>query len=46
MWGSSPNFIRSHVPIEIFLFDERGKKQGNKKIVVYVRRGSSTLAFS
>jgi hypothetical protein len=28
---SSPNFICSHVPMEIFLYYETGKKQGNKK---------------
>jgi len=35
--GGSPNFIRSHVPIEIFPFYETGKKWGNKKRVVSVR---------
>jgi len=27
----SPNFICSHVPMEVFLFNKMGKKQGNKK---------------
>jgi hypothetical protein len=26
-----PNFTCSHIPMEIFLFYERGKKQGNQK---------------
>jgi hypothetical protein len=44
--GSSPNYICSHIPMEIFLFYKVGKKQGNKKKVVYVRRGSNIHAFS
>jgi hypothetical protein len=38
--GSSPNFICSHVPMEIFLFYEIGKKWGNEKRVVYLRGGT------
>jgi hypothetical protein len=44
--GSSPNFICSHIPLEIFLVYIMGKKWGNKKRVVYVRGGSCTRAFS
>ncbi len=43
---SSPNFICSRVPMEIFLFYEMGKKQGNKNRVVYIRGGSRTHVFS
>jgi len=42
-WGTPPVL---YVPMEIFLFYEMGKKQGNKKSVVYVRGGSHTHAFS
>jgi hypothetical protein len=35
-----PDFICSHVPMEIFLFYEMGKKCGNKKRFVYGRGGS------
>jgi len=35
-WGSSPNFICSHVPMEIFLSYEMRKKGGNEKRVVYI----------
>ncbi len=41
-----PNFICSHVPMEIFLFDKMGKKGGNEKRVVYVSGGSHMSAFS
>jgi hypothetical protein len=34
-WGNSPNFICSHIPMEIFLFYETGKKLVNKKRVAY-----------
>jgi hypothetical protein len=34
-----PNFICSHVPIEVFLFYKMGKKQGNKKKRVVYGRG-------
>jgi hypothetical protein len=34
-WGNSPNFICSHIPMEIFLFYEAGKNLGNQKRVVY-----------
>jgi hypothetical protein len=44
--GSPPNFICFHVPMEIFLFCETGKKQGNKKRILYIRGGSHTRAFS
>jgi hypothetical protein len=43
---SSPNFICSQVPMEVFQFYEMGKKPGNKKRVVYIRGSSSTCAFS
>jgi hypothetical protein len=36
-WGSSHNFICSHVPMEIFNFYKMGKKQRNKKRVVYIK---------
>jgi hypothetical protein len=36
----------SHVPMEIFLYCEIGKKWGNKKRVVCMRVGSQTCAFS
>ncbi len=36
-WGSSLNYICSHVPMEIFGFYEMRKKGGNKKRVVYVK---------
>jgi hypothetical protein len=39
-----PNFICSHIPLEIFLIYKMGKKQGNR--VVYIRGGSHTPAFS
>jgi hypothetical protein len=42
----SPNFICSHVPMEVFHFYEMGKKPRNEKRVVYIRGGSSTRAFS
>jgi hypothetical protein len=42
----SSKFMCSHVPMEIFLFYETGKKPGNKKRVVYVRRDSRTHVFS
>jgi hypothetical protein len=36
--GSSPNFVCSHIPMEIFLFYKMGKKWGNKnKRVVYLK---------
>jgi hypothetical protein len=44
--GSSPNFVCSHVPMEIFLFYKMRKKWENKKRVVYVMGGSCTSAFS
>jgi hypothetical protein len=44
--GSSPSFIFSHVPTEIFLFYEMGKKWGNTKRIVSVRGGSCTCVFS
>jgi len=34
-WGNSPNFISSHIPMEMFLFYETGKKLVNKKRVAY-----------
>ncbi len=43
---SSPNFICSCIPTEIFLFYEMGMKQGNKNRVVYIRGGSCTHVFS
>jgi len=46
MQGGVPNFICSHVPMEIFLLHERRKKQGNQKRVVYIRGGFRTCAFS
>jgi hypothetical protein len=46
IWGSSLNFVCSHVPIEIFLFYEMRKKQENKKRVVYIRGGSFTCKFA
>jgi hypothetical protein len=46
-WGSSPNFICSHVPMEIFLFYEMRKKGGNEKRVVCIGGGGScTHVFS
>jgi len=36
--GSFHNFICSHVSIEIFLYYETGKKQGNKKRALYLTR--------
>jgi hypothetical protein len=36
----------SHVPMEIFLFYETGKKPGNKNRVVYVKGNSCTHVFS
>jgi hypothetical protein len=44
--GNSPNLLCSHVPMEIFLFFEMGKRQGNKNRVVYITGGSHTHAFS
>jgi hypothetical protein len=41
-----PNFIGSHIPMEIFLIYKMGKKQGNRNRVVYIRGGSHTWAFS
>jgi hypothetical protein len=35
-----PNFICSHVPMEIFLFYETRKKGRNQKKVVCIRQGS------
>jgi hypothetical protein len=49
MPGVLPNFVCSHVPMEIFLFYKTGKKPGNQKRVVYIRGGmggSCTHAFS
>jgi hypothetical protein len=43
---SSPNFICSHVPMEILLFYGTWKTRGNKKRVVYVRGGCNTLCIS
>jgi hypothetical protein len=34
--GSSPNFICSHVPMEIFLFNETRKKEARKLLKVQV----------
>jgi len=46
-WGSSPNFICSHVPMEIFLFYEMRKRGGNeKRVVYYMGGGSCTHVFS
>ncbi len=39
-------FLCSYIPMEIFLFYERGKKQGNQKRVVYVIGASYTRKFS
>ncbi len=44
--GQLPNFICSHVPMEIFLSYKTGKKLGNWKRVVYIQGGSHTCAFS
>jgi hypothetical protein len=35
MQGELPNYICSHVPMEIFLLYETRKKLGNQKRVVY-----------
>jgi hypothetical protein len=40
MLGEFPNFI--HVPMEIFLFYEMGKKPKNQNKIVYLRGGSCT----
>jgi hypothetical protein len=46
MQGELSIFICSHIPMEIFLFSETGKKWENQKRVVYVRGGSCTCVFS
>ncbi len=45
-WGSSPNFICSHIPMETFLCYQTGKKQVNKRTVVCIRGGFHTHVFS
>jgi hypothetical protein len=42
--GVSPIFY--HVPMEIFLFNEMGKKRVNKKRIVYIKGGSDIRAYS
>jgi len=44
--GSSPNFICSHIPMEIFLVYRMGKSEEIKREFVYVRGGSCTRTFS
>ncbi len=46
MPGELPIFICSHIPMEIFLFCETGKKWENQKSVVCARGGSCTCVFS
>jgi hypothetical protein len=43
--GNSPNFICSHVPMEIFLFYQMRKRQGNKKRVV-LRKGEVPILMN
>jgi len=45
MLGQLPKLYMFPCSHRNIFFDERGKNQGNKKIVGYVRRGSSTLAL-
>jgi hypothetical protein len=43
--GSSPKFICSHIPMELYFVNETGREE-IKKRVVYLRGVSSTCGFS